>query len=246
MPLSAPQKVTGTSRRQSRTTSAPSSKTHHDRRSRWHSPHRPRLHAYAAGTARSTFRDPRWAAHLDQARRLHRPCYRWQQTRKLEFVMADAIAQRADTVITFGAVQSNHARQTAAACAKLGLACHLILTRRVAWQHPEYETNGNVLLDRLLGAHVHVVESADAAVSVSAKLGEQLGARWTQLLHRADGGSNSIGALGYLRCAVEIVARVATFGFDPTLIVHATSSGGTQTGLIAGCSRRIRLRRDRQ
>ncbi len=155
------------------------------------------------------------------------------KTRKLEFLMADAKAQHADTVITFGAVQSNHARQTAAACAKLGLECHLILTRRVAWQHPEYETSGNVLFDRLLGAHVHVVESADAE-SCSSKLVDDLTRRGKHCYMVPTGGSNAIGALGYLRCATEIVDQTGHLGFRPDLIVHATSSGGTQTGLIAG------------
>jgi L-cysteate sulfo-lyase len=155
------------------------------------------------------------------------------KTRKLEFLMADAMAQRADTVITFGAVQSNHARQTAAACAKLGLECHLILTRRVAWKHPEYETNGNVLFDRLLGAHVHLLESADAE-NASAKLIDDLTRKGRRCYVVPTGGSNAIGALGYVRCAAEILDQSQRSGFRPDLIVHATSSGGTQTGLIAG------------
>ena len=89
------------------------------------------------------------------------------KTRKLEFLIADALANQADTVITFGAIQSNHARQTAAACAKVGLECHLILTRSVAWDHPEYETNANVLLDDLLGARVHRCDPADAKTTTT-------------------------------------------------------------------------------
>jgi L-cysteate sulfo-lyase len=155
------------------------------------------------------------------------------KTRKLEFLMADAKAQRADTVITFGAVQSNHARQTAAACAKLGLECHLILTRRVTWRHPEYETNGNVLLDRLLGAHLHVIETADTE-GVSGNLIDKLSQQGKRCYTVPTGGSNSTGALGYVRCATEIVDQTRRIGFQPDLIVHATSSGGTQAGLIAG------------
>jgi L-cysteate sulfo-lyase len=155
------------------------------------------------------------------------------KTRKLEFLMADAKAQRADTVITFGAVQSNHARQTAAACAKLGFECHLILTRRVAWRHPEYETSGNVLLDRLLGAHLHIIEPA-AAEDVSHKLADQLSRQGKRCYTVPTGGSNATGALGYVRCATEIADQTRRIGFQPDLIVHATSSGGTQAGLIAG------------
>ena len=127
--------------------------------------------------------------------------------------MADAKAQRADTVITFGAVQSNHARQTAAACAKLGLECHLILTRRVAWQHPEYETSGNVLFDRLLGAHVHVRRERRRR-SRSAKLVDDLTRQGKHCYMVPTGGSNAIGALGYLRCATEIVDQSWNLGFD--------------------------------
>jgi L-cysteate sulfo-lyase len=158
------------------------------------------------------------------------------KTRKLEFLMSDALAQRADTVITYGAVQSNHARQTAAACAKLGLECHLMLSRRVAWQHPDYETGGNVLLDRLCGAHLHLVE-ADDVESRSRALIDELSARGRRCYVVPTGGSNSIGALGYVRCANEIVEQSRALGFTPDAIVHATSSGGTQAGLIAGVAR---------
>lgn len=155
------------------------------------------------------------------------------KTRKLEYLMADALAQRADTVITFGAVQSNHARQTAAACAKLGLECHLILTRRVTWKHAEYETNGNVLFDRLLGAHVHLIESADA-YAVSRDLASDLTRKGRNCYGVPTGGSNSVGALGYVRCAVELFNQCDNLNLRPDLIVHATSSGGTQAGLLAG------------
>ena len=155
------------------------------------------------------------------------------KTRKLEFLMADAKAQQADTVITFGAIQSNHARQTAAACAKLGLECHLILTRRVAWRHPEYETSGNVLFDRLLGAHIHLTEPANAE-TLSRELIESLSTEGKRCYTVPTGGSNAIGALGYVRCAAEILAQSRGLGFQPDLIVHATSTGGTQAGLITG------------
>jgi L-cysteate sulfo-lyase len=155
------------------------------------------------------------------------------KTRKLEFLMGDARSRGADTVITYGAVQSNHARQTAAACAKLGFECHLILSRRVTWRHAEYETSGNVLLDRLLGAHVHLSEPADVA-AVSRTLIDRLTRDGKRCYVVPTGGSNAIGALGYMRCATEIVEQSRGAGFQPDLIVHATSSGGTQAGLIAG------------
>ena len=155
------------------------------------------------------------------------------KTRKLEFLMADAHAQGADTIITFGAVQSNHARQTAAAAAKLGYECHLVLTRRVAWSHPELETNGNVLLDRLMGARLHLCDPADAD-TVARTLVDDLATQGKRCYVIPAGGSNAIGALGYARCAAEVVEQCARNGFRPELIVHATSSGGTQAGLAAG------------
>jgi L-cysteate sulfo-lyase len=155
------------------------------------------------------------------------------KTRKLEFLMADAKARGADTVVTFGAVQSNHARQTAAACAKLGLECHLILTRRVAWRHPEIESSGNVLFDRLFGAHLHFVDPADADAAARALI-QSLTQQGRQCYVIPTGGSNAVGALGYVRCAAEIVAQSQSRGFHPDLVVHATSSGGTQAGLMAG------------
>jgi L-cysteate sulfo-lyase len=155
------------------------------------------------------------------------------KTRKLEFLMGDAKAQGADTVVTFGAVQSNHARQTAAACAKLGLECHLVLSRRVNWRHPEYETGGNVLLDELLGAHLHMTEPANVE-TLSRKLIDDLSRKGRTCYVVPTGGSNAIGAMGYMRCAAEIVGQSDALDFRPDVIVHATSSGGTQAGLVAG------------
>jgi L-cysteate sulfo-lyase len=155
------------------------------------------------------------------------------KTRKLEFLMGDAKAQGADTVVTFGAVQSNHARQTAAACAKLGLECHLVLSRRVRWRHPDYETGGNVLLDQLLGAHLHFTEPADAEI-LSRALIADLSRKGRVCYVVPTGGSNAIGAMGYMRCAVELIEQCDALGFRPDVIVHATSSGGTQAGLVAG------------
>ena len=155
------------------------------------------------------------------------------KTRKLEFLMGHAKSLGADTVITYGAVQSNHARQTAAACAKLGFECHLLLSRRVAWQHPEFETSGNVLLDRLLGAHIHFIEPANADAA-SRTLINDLTLLGRHCYVIPTGGSNAVGALGYMRCAAEIVAQSRELGFKPDAIVHATSSGGTQAGLVAG------------
>src|SRR6478735_5156432 len=85
------------------------------------------------------------------------------KTRKLEFLLGRAIAEGSDGVVTFGALQSNHARQTAAACARLGLPCDLVLTRAVDRTDEFYLRSGNVLLDRLFGATLHLVDDSDAA-----------------------------------------------------------------------------------
>jgi len=155
------------------------------------------------------------------------------KTRKLEFLLGAALANGADCVITFGAVQSNHARQTAAACAALGLPCHLILARKVPWQDPGYERLGNVLLDHLFGAHVHLVAASEVRATHQRLIAdlEQSGRHPCVI---PTGGSNGTGALGYALCADELAGQCREQGFALTDLVHATSSAGTQAGLLAG------------
>lgn len=155
------------------------------------------------------------------------------KTRKLEFLIGAAEAEGAEVVITFGAVQSNHARQTAAACAARGLECHVLLARKVPWTDPGYETLGNVLLDHLFGAHVHLVDADDIRAAYEA-LCSRLTADRRRYYVIPTGGSNGTGALGYAVCAAELLADCAACGLELTDIVHATSSAGTQAGLLAG------------
>jgi len=155
------------------------------------------------------------------------------KTRKLEYLLAEALHAGAGAVLTFGAVQSNHARQTAAACAAVGLPCHLVLTRRVRWAHPGYESSGNVLLDQLCGAHVHVVQPAHAQARAREIL-DDCRARGLSPYVIPTGGSNPTGALGYVRCAMELVVQARELGFALTDVMHASSSAGTQAGLLAG------------
>ena len=162
------------------------------------------------------------------------------KTRKLEFLMAEARANGADTVVTFGALQSNNARQTAAACAKLGLQCELILSRRVNYSSDEYEHGGNRLLDDLLGARVHLVAPESSTTVWQQLRAELLAARRVPYVVPT-GGSSATGALGYVVCADEIMAQASNAGFQPTALVHASSSGGTQAGLVAGCARYARM-----
>jgi L-cysteate sulfo-lyase len=155
------------------------------------------------------------------------------KTRKLEYLLGHALAEGADVIVTFGAVQSNHARQTAAACAAAGLRCHLLLARKVAWSHPLYERSGNVLLDRLLGASVHLLDAAEMAGRRAALLRDLEAAGHMPYVIPV-GGSNAIGALGYARCAMERLEQSEAQGFRLTDVMHATSSAGTQAGLLAG------------
>ncbi len=155
------------------------------------------------------------------------------KTRKLEYLLAEAQREQADVVVTFGATQSNHARQTAAACAALGLPCELLLVRKVPWRHDGYETSGNVLFDRLLGAAVTLVDAADAG-DARRRLLDRLEAEGRLPYLIPVGGSNATGAMGYARCALELLEQSAAAGLRLTDVMHASSSAGTQAGLLAG------------
>lgn len=156
------------------------------------------------------------------------------KTRKLEFLMADALTQRADCVITQGATQSNQARQTAAAAAKLGLGCYILLEDRTGYTTPEYVDNGNVLLNRLHGA---TIERRPGGMDMAAEiniLAENLRAKGHTPYIVPGGGSNPVGALGYVNCAVELLTQAADMALEIDHLVHATGSSGTQAGLVAG------------
>ncbi|SCW29483.1 D-cysteine desulfhydrase [Ancylobacter rudongensis] len=156
------------------------------------------------------------------------------KTRKLEFLMAEAVAQGADMVMTQGATQSNHARQTAAFAAKLGLACHLLLEDRTGSNDRNYKTNGNVLLDHLHGA---TTETRAGGVDMNAEMeavAERLRAEGRKVYTIPGGGSNPTGALGYANCALELINQANEIGLAIDHIVTATGSAGTQAGLIVG------------
>jgi D-cysteine desulfhydrase family pyridoxal phosphate-dependent enzyme len=149
------------------------------------------------------------------------------KVRKVQFVAAEAVARGADTLVTVGGIQSNHARVTAATAAKLGLKCLLIANG----VKPDRAT-ANAMLDNLLGAEVEYIasraERAPAAAAAVQRLSRD-GRRpyWIPL-----GASTSLGALGF----VQAVGEMTQQGFTPDVIVHAASSGGTQAGLVAGCA----------
>ena len=160
------------------------------------------------------------------------------KTRKLEFLMAEALEAGATCVITAGGVQSNHVRQTAAAAAKLGLVVHLVLTRNVppdaARDRDGYDRTGNILLDRLLGAEVRILPAGSDRAAAMDALAADLRAAGGRPYVIPLGGSNATGALGYALCAQELLAQAEALcgGFDA--VVLASSSGGSQAGLVAG------------
>ena len=156
------------------------------------------------------------------------------KTRKLEFLMGEALAEGADCVITQGAVQTNHGRQTAAIAARLGLRCIILLEHRVATEDPDYHQNGNVLLDRLLGAELrHHPAGADMNAAL-APVGEEIRAAGGRPYLIPGGGSNVTGALGYVACAEELLYQANARSLRIDYVVHATGSAGTQAGLVAG------------
>lgn len=156
------------------------------------------------------------------------------KTRKLEFLMAEALAEGADTVMTQGATQSNHARQTAAFAAKLGLRCHILLEDRTGSNNANYNGNGNVLLDHLHGA---TTEKYAGGVDMQATMEEEA-AKLQQTGRKVyiipGGGSNPTGALGYVNCAFELVGQANDRHLRLDHIVSATGSAGTQAGLVVG------------
>ena len=156
------------------------------------------------------------------------------KTRKLEFLMADAVEQGADTIITQGATQSNHARQTCAIAAKLGMPCHILLEDRTGYHDDAYSHNGNVLLDQLHGASISI-RPADSDMNAEM---EQLALRLRDDGKKPyvipGGGSNEIGALGYVNAAFELTHQANERSLRIDHLVHATGSAGTQAGLVLG------------
>ncbi len=156
------------------------------------------------------------------------------KTRKLEFLLGDALNRGADTVLTAGAVQSNHARQTAAACARLGLRCELFLKEARPGRGECYRHSGNVLLNRILGAKVHILPGEASAEPAMEERVEALRKEGRRPYTIPVGGSNAVGALGYVECARELSAQADGMGLEIDTVVHASASHGTQAGLAVG------------
>lgn len=156
------------------------------------------------------------------------------KTRKLEFLVADALAQGADTLITCGAVQSNHCRLTLAAAVKEGLKCRLVLEERVPKSYNP-DATGNNFLFRLLG--VEAVKVVPTGVDLAAEMravANDVASLGRKAYIIPGGGSNPRGALGYVSCAEEILAQTFDLGLRLDHIVCASGSTGTHAGLLTG------------
>ncbi len=156
------------------------------------------------------------------------------KTRKLEFSIGEAVSRGADTIVTVGAVQSNHVRQTAAAAAKLGMSCEILLEHRIAKPSHEYLNSGNVLLDRIFGATLHEFPAGTDFDAEMQSLADSLGTRGRSPYIIPGGASNPVGALGYVNCAFELVAQANETGIVVDRIFAATGSAGTQAGMAVG------------
>lgn len=156
------------------------------------------------------------------------------KTRKLEYLVADALAQGADTLVTVGAVQSNHCRLTAAAAAREGLKCRLVLEERVAGSFDPDGTGNNFLFDLLGVEQVTVVQSGANLPAAMAAVAADLAAEGRRGYVIPGGGSNALGALGYVTCAEELLWQQTEMGVAFDHIVCASGSAGTHAGLAVG------------
>jgi 1-aminocyclopropane-1-carboxylate deaminase len=159
------------------------------------------------------------------------------KTRKLEFLVGDAVRNGADTLVTVGAIQSNHTRQTAAAAARTGLRCALLHCGWTKDSGPVYRQVGNILLSSIMGADLYA-DSMDRPIEDQGllhELAEYLRGRGQKPYVIPGGGSDHrLGSFGYAACAAEIVAQSISLGIHFDFIVHTTGSSSTQAGLVAG------------
>lgn len=163
------------------------------------------------------------------------------KVRKLEYLMGDALAQGCDTVLTFGATQSNHAMQTATACRRLGL--HPILYLNAYVVPDEQDIRANMLLDRILGADMHVVEGApgeterqteERCFQLGMAHARRLAEEGVKCYHMSVGGSSPVGAAAFADGYAELMTQCLQTGVRPQYVFCATGSGGTQAGMVAG------------
>ena len=156
------------------------------------------------------------------------------KVRKLEFLAGEAVAQGADHLVTQGAVQSNHVRQTAAVAMKLGMRCTAVLEHRIETNDPAYLGSGNVLLDEIMGIDIQYRPGGSDMQAAIEEVGAGLRQAGGRPYVIPGGGSNAVGATGYVAVAGEFVQQVNDLGLRVDRLVHATGSAGTQAGLVAG------------
>lgn len=161
------------------------------------------------------------------------------KARKLEFLLAEALETGCDTLVTTGGQQSNHARQTAAAAAKFGLHCELILPRWVPNSTKEYERSGNVLLDRLLGAEVEMPSAQGFSQADLDGRVKQLKDEGRRPYFIPVGGSTALGAVGYVEAVDELLAQARQMNINIDAIAIPTGSAGTHGGVLAGLVRAL-------
>src|SRR3984957_3341003 len=154
--------------------------------------------------------------------------------RKLEWLVGEALAQGADHLVTQGAVQSNHVRQTAAVAARFGMQCTALLEHRVVTNDRDYLHSGNVLLDRLFDCAIEYRPSGLDMNAEAVAKGEELRSAGGKPYVIPGGGSNHVGALGYVSCAQELLHQADEMGLRIDRIVSATGSAGTHAGLVVG------------
>lgn len=154
--------------------------------------------------------------------------------RKLEFLIGDALKNGCDTIITTGGLQSNHARLTAAAAAKAGLACELMLSTLVPNETQAYQSNGNQLLNKLFGATVQTFSKDTDTFAMAQERARVLQHQGRKAYAVGLGGSSPCGCLGYVDCAGEILEQERSNGIRFDRVITATGSSGTHAGLLAG------------
>jgi 1-aminocyclopropane-1-carboxylate deaminase len=163
--------------------------------------------------------------------------YGGNKVRKLECLAADALAQGCDTLVSIGGVQSNHTRQVAAVAARLGLKCVLVQEHWVEWDDPNYETVGNILLSRIMGADVRLVDAGfDIAIRPSWQdaLDSVVAGGGKPYAIPAGASDHPFGGLGFARWAGEVAAQEAELGVFFDTIVVCSVTGSTQAGMVAG------------
>ena len=184
----------------------------------------PRLEAHLGAKARLWIKHDDWVG----------PAFGGNKVRKLEYVLAAALADGATDIITTGGIGSNHCRATAGLCAAHGLRCHLVLNVPEKWDPQAPAQPGNLALDRLFGATIVPVADRASRVPTMERVAADLRDTGAKPVVVPLGASFPLGALGFVRAAFELADQVRAQNIDPVAVYHSSSSGGTQSGLVVG------------